>query len=514
MSEEVQNDVPTEENTKENAPVSDEEKNKALAEETVAEVVVAAVEQLKCNLVSPTLENSTEENTEKTAEVNAEAGKTDAVSEDAAQKTEDPQTEATAESKEDAEPNNEAPTKSQEDAEAAAANEQDDGDVPKLDTHHSEAVIEDMGNAITGEEPAAAPQEPEEATPHEPEEPAPAEREKPAKSPRAPRKKAMAQTTPVQPTNVFSDDELKKMLEKMLKTKKSPEISAIPEMKRYVENEMREAALEGKYDYGSKLEEADEMMDKFLIVDNSAFEREQRRKEYENKLNDTKKKLEETKKSWEEKIAKLREEQAERMTELEAEHKAQIDEFEKKWADPNYLTQFNKPSQQLLGLRQVEEKLAMSKLFDRAKDIRMKAEKMQKAEIEEAQRRAVGVMKNEWEALDTKQKREVECLLAYTKRNVELFEKKRDTEMHPLEQVVQRLAPLANPQKVCDRKKVLWEETKDVTPRPIRNVQGAKTMKTGGNGLGVGGISVRRYIKTTKTPPKSPRNSKRGKAED
>ena len=300
------------------------------------------------------------------------------------------------------------------------------------------------------------------------------------------------------------------MVDKMLKTQKSPDIEAIPAMKQYVEGQMRDAALGQRYEYGAKMELADEMMDKFLIYDDSEIQREKKRKEAEDKLLETKGRLIEVNKEWDEKINKWRSDQSQRVNELEAEHNAQVEEFEKKWADPNYLTQFNKPSQQLLNLRQVEQTLAMSKLFERAQQTKVRADQLQKEEVAEAQKRAVTVMRNEFDTLEAKQKREMECLLAYTKRNVDFMEQERARQVRPLEHIIERLTPLAYPKKRPDRTNqgLYKEKEQTITPRPIRNVQSARTMKNA-HGLSIPGINMRQYIKTKKGTARNTQTVKR-----
>ena len=356
---------------------------------------------------------------------------------------------------------------------------------------------------VDGKDEEYAPREPESAPPSsEPKQP---KRPKPA--PRAPPQSPQQQEPA--PAQNYSDEELKKMVDKMLKTQKSPDIEAIPAMKQYVEGQMRDAALGQRYEYGAKMELADEMMDKFLIYDDSEIQREKKRKEAEDKLLETKGRLIEVNKEWDEKINKWRSDQSQRVNELEAEHNAQVEEFEKKWADPNYLTQFNKPSQQLLNLRQVEQTLAMSKLFERAQQTKVRADQLQKEEVAEAQKRAVTVMRNEFETLEAKQKREMECLLQYTKRNVDFMEQERARQVRPLEHIIERLTPLAYPKKRPDRTKQFYKEKEqEITPRPIRNVQSARTMKNA-HGLSIPGINMRQYIKTKKGTARNTQTVKR-----
>jgi hypothetical protein len=237
----------------------------------------------------------------------------------------------------------------------------------------------------------------------------------------------------------ISDEECRSLIDKMMKTKKPPEFSLIPELKRYITQEMRIAASHCDYEYGTKLEQADALISRFVERDISSKERRDRHQKLEKKLANVKGQMDDLNAKYDSWIGKCREDQDTRVAALEQQHKRQLADFEAKWADPVFLSQFSKPSTTLISLRNSEQTLAMSRMFQRARAVKADADKIEKEDIEEARRRAVVIMKNEYERIDARQKREMECLLEYTKNRVDLLEMDREKAVAPLEQIYERL---------------------------------------------------------------------------
>ncbi|OHT05308.1 hypothetical protein TRFO_26925 [Tritrichomonas foetus] len=308
----------------------------------------------------------------------------------------------------------------------------------------------------------------------------------------------------------FSEEEMNKAIDNLLTKNKPIESEMVPAIKIYIEEELRDAALNKKYEYGAKLEKADRLIDQSNQTDEAAILQEKRRQEAEERHAIAKERYETTTKEWNEKIAKYRADQQDRVAELEAEHKKQIEDFERQWADPNNMTEYNKPSAALIRLRTVEENLALQKQFDRAKEVQKQADKLQKEEMVEAQRRAVIDMRHAYEAMDQRQRREMECLLQHTQRNIEFMERERDKSTKPMSVVVQRHHENARPK--TQRSRSLYNDAMmsptTSSPRPIRTKLTATTLRPT-PGLGVNGINVKQFIKPRKSStPSSPKKKK------
>lgn len=314
-----------------------------------------------------------------------------------------------------------------------------------------------------------------------------------------------------QPISNYSDEELQKAIDDLLKNNKPPEDDMVPALRRYIESEMTEAALNQKYEYGLQLEKATNILNQVTATDPVAIKSENKRREAEERHATAKEKYDSSVKEWEDRISQYRQEQEKRISELEQEHKRQMNEFEEQWSKPENMLEYNKPSPQLIRLRTTEQNLALQKNFERAKDVKLQADRLQKEEQAEAQKRAVVDMRLAYEALDMRQRREMECLLQHTQSTIELMERERDKCIIPMSQVVKRHKENSRPKTTRSNTRGL-AETSRTSPRPIRTKITATTIKPA-IGLGITGIDVKQYIKPKKqlsqtmslTPPNSPK---------
>jgi hypothetical protein len=298
----------------------------------------------------------------------------------------------------------------------------------------------------------------------------------------------------------YTDDDLHHLYERMMRTKRSPDPSAIPPLRRWVAREMRAAAFDGRYDQGARLEMAELMLEDFVMSDQSGYLREQHRLHAVKRLAEWRSRYERTVREYAEKIAGWRQSQSERAVELEELHRQQIELFERQWADPSFLMQFNKPSPHVLSLRQIEQNLAFAKQFHRAKTLKIEATRLEKQEAILARQRAIMVMKQEFVVLEAKQQREVECLNEFTKRIQIAMEQKRDGVLAAMDLVIQRLSGIVNPRKERERTKAAMyrQQGPPPMPRPMRNVDSGRTLKP--RTLELTGIQMRQFIKVKKAP--------------
>ncbi|KAK8866364.1 hypothetical protein M9Y10_009326 [Tritrichomonas musculus] len=312
------------------------------------------------------------------------------------------------------------------------------------------------------------------------------------------------------PESNYSDEELKQALDGLIKNNKAPENDMIPALRRYIESEMTEAALNQKYEYGVQLEKAVNTLNQITATDPKAILSETRRRESEERHATAKENYDKSVKEWEERISDYRKEQQKRISDLEEEHKRQMNEFEEQWSKPENMLEYNKPSPQLIRLRTTEQNLALQKNFERAKEVKAQADRLLREEQAEAQRRAVADMRLAYEAMDQRQRREMQCLLQHTQSTIESMERERDKCIVPMSQIVKRHKENSRPKTVRGSGARGLSETARNSPRPIRTKITATTIKPA-IGLGINGIDVKQYIKPRKsttmshTPPGSPK---------
>jgi hypothetical protein len=258
---------------------------------------------------------------------------------------------------------------------------------------------------------------------------------------------------------------------------------------------MRSAAVETRYDRAQELENADVLLEQFMNGD-PVLEREQQRLQASEKLAVAKERSRFISENWSEKIERWRAEQGGRLAELEQTHRRQMDEFERRWADPAYLLQFNKPSGQVLSLRHTEANLAMLKQFEHAQRVKAQADRLERQEAVAARNRAVATMRLEYDFLFAKQQKEIECLHEYTNRIVEVMEQDRDKELQGYRRISDRLTTLLNSRPPRERRNEFAPAPTPPSPRPIHGIVPAQSMRP--RTLKLAGIQVRQHIKITK----------------
>jgi hypothetical protein len=194
-------------------------------------------------------------------------------------------------------------------------------------------------------------------------------------------------------------------------------------------------------------------------------------------------------------LQKQRQDHQDRIGELEGVHRHDVERFEQDWQAGHPLLEFNKPSPRLIALRRSEHCLALGKLFERAREMKAMADRLERDEAQEARARAVAAMKVEYENIEAKHKREMTCLKENCKRHADVAQAERDRDLRPLNLLVERLVPIAqgkrhtSPLKVKDRSKEVI--------RPMRDVQSARAVIKP-YGLGLQGITARKHIKMKK----------------
>ena len=144
-------------------------------------------------------------------------------------------------------------------------------------------------------------------------------------------------------------------------------------------------------------------------------------------------------------------------------------ELENVWADPENLKMFNKPSPTLLQLRKQQKFMAMSKQFDGAKYYKNKADQLQLVESQEAQERAISVMKLHYEKMIDDQQKTVDCFNEHENRIYHYLLAEREKALVPHHMLVKQL------EMARDRDKPLNLKPQKVTFQS--NIR-TKTLKT------------------------------------
>jgi hypothetical protein len=294
-------------------------------------------------------------------------------------------------------------------------------------------------------------------------------------------------------------DELRRLFDRMMKTRECPPSDALLPLRDWVQREMVTVVERRSYDHGARLRAGEAMLDDFIHADHAEERRELRRKFAAEHCKTVKRQLKKREEVFQREVTDWHGRQNARYEELRRSHEAELEEFELQWSDSDYLMAFRKPSPNLLQLRTIEKRLAILKQFDRAAIVRREADKLERAEMRDAQERAVTAMRTEYSNMITKHKREMECFEGFTNRVHWKIEKHKHEHVDPLQRLIARLTGEATPAATQEKKKeklVLgpaWPETS----RPVPDVQSAR-IQPPGQALGIGGINIRQHIKVTK----------------
>jgi hypothetical protein len=297
----------------------------------------------------------------------------------------------------------------------------------------------------------------------------------------------------------YSDEELRRMFERMMKTRKCPPVAALLPLRRWISNEMLASVTSRKYDYGTTLKEGDALVTAFIKEDEANVSREARRAALIGRIDETRERLQTTDRELTESIGHWKADRADRVTELAESHEKEVGELETRWKNPDSLTEFKKPSQRLLVLRTTERRLAVMRFLERAKRIRAEAQAAEQTEAVKAESRAVAAMRIEYANLQEKQRREEECMAGWTTLKLEALEKRRSARVNPIQVTVARLSATAGQAAPRERKKVgVWPEYEyPESPTQVTKAHTARDARPG-EPLELAGIEFKNYIKVKK----------------
>lgn len=127
------------------------------------------------------------------------------------------------------------------------------------------------------------------------------------------------------------------------------------------------------------------------------------------------------------------------LDQLKEKHAQELDEFTKKWNDEKFLLQFNKPSSKLLQLREMEKARALSRLYQKAKEIKIIADRLQNEETQAAQRRINAQMEFEKKKLLARQEKEIKSNEEHRAIVIQNKNLQRETETRPVQVAIAQI---------------------------------------------------------------------------
>lgn len=110
----------------------------------------------------------------------------------------------------------------------------------------------------------------------------------------------------------------------------------------------------------------------------------------------------------------------------------ELDEFERKWNNEEFLRKFTKPSSFLISKQSIQHSYILMKDFDRAEELKNEIESMEKLESKEAQNKAETEMLKEQNKLIEKHQNEIISFNQFAKRQIEIIKGRQETKLEPL----------------------------------------------------------------------------------
>lgn len=308
-------------------------------------------------------------------------------------------------------------------------------------------------------------------------------------TPRSPRPKPKYVPAPrYVPDPNFDEKTLDKYALEAAKQKAPPLEATQPTLK-YAAYRVEECVNAQDYDKATIYESSIDYL--HTICDRTAYEEAIEREKQENKerLEKAKSTVDELIKKWDEEMKKQAENHNKLLEALKQRNQQELDEFEQKWQNEEFLAQYNKPSARLLSMRSIEQTFAAAKLFDRAKEAKKQADELQKVETEEQRRRAMEDMKVQYDTIIAKQENALDCFSQWSEREKTNMELKREKELYGWRMLIKRMeGPAGQNSKIKP-----FQETQVLGSRPLK-----KSQTKNAPAFSIGTLTLKNIIKSPK----------------
>jgi hypothetical protein len=231
----------------------------------------------------------------------------------------------------------------------------------------------------------------------------------------------------------YTDEALYAGVKTLLKSNRKPPTDRIAQMSAYVNRELPNAIHQKQYAKAAELEQASKLLFQFTAA-NSEYNRGQKKRQaILARLDASKQQLREVRAVWDAKIKEAQDSHAQKLCELEDLHKAEKEQFDEDWRDPDYLFPFHKPSGLLLQLRDAERMMGLGKDFAGAEVAAQKAKALELEEVESQRAKARFAMKKQFDTMKERHQKEMDCLVMRQTNEIKEIERAKLKELHPYE---------------------------------------------------------------------------------
>lgn len=237
---------------------------------------------------------------------------------------------------------------------------------------------------------------------------------------------SLSKLPPLQ-TDPDLDAENLRLLNNFKKKGRLPDITQRTQLVQYIQREKVNNVVAQRF---GKAQELQDLLQKYqkAIVDQEIKERN--RDKIENlkaSLDSTKEELKKNDKEIKYKIEDEKEKQKEHYYVLLQRQDEELNTFERKWNDPNFIQKYAKPSSTLLSMKNVERSMVLTKMFDRAEIVHNKVKELEKVESRQAQEVAENEMEREKQKILSRQASEIQAYELHCTRQIEIIERNHES---------------------------------------------------------------------------------------
>jgi hypothetical protein len=174
--------------------------------------------------------------------------------------------------------------------------------------------------------------------------------------------------------------------------------------------------------------------------------------------------MQEVNDKWDKRMNDYAQDDQNRWNKLIEAQNVEIGEFVEFWKDPVNLRTYNKPSSRLLQLREQERYMAVVRMYAEAKELKVVADRVQREETEQAQKRINDGMRIDRIKLEEKHQKERERHLNHRRQSLSAMELERQHELGPITTAMQQIRFKKPVQNTLKSSRVIQERGEGVGP--------------------------------------------------
>lgn len=239
--------------------------------------------------------------------------------------------------------------------------------------------------------------------------------------------------------NQVDPKEVEDALESLINHQTQPVEQLHDPVMQLINRKKLDALIERDYDLAEKYDQTAEILQKG--GDDLLFERDERirKSTMDDRADSISERRNNLQQKYDNKIEELKTERRTALENLQIQQENENESFKSKWRDPNFISKYKRPSPELLQLRYIEKKLALSKFYDEAKEKKIHADKQQKIEEKQTQFIIEKEMKKDFFRMKDAQLFQLKKVAEYYDSQIKSIELQRDKELKAIDYALKQV---------------------------------------------------------------------------